>query len=337
MKKVAFFLTMTLFLALFATAAQAQGDWSAPKHYYRKGKIVAIDKNASSVTFLSQKRRRTVFVDAKTRIKKNGAEASFAELALADRGIFKYEKTDWGQLSAIKIFVDTPFTTGKISKITPDTVRLKHRRKARNFKIDSTTIYRNWKEVDLSELRVGDQAKIFYNKLEAGGLVALKIKATGPAVRYYRRQGKIVTIDAANHIIKFLPKKRMGRRKLALKITDNTWIKKNGRTATFAKLALADRGTVKYFKTKNKKLRALKVFVKTPFTTGKIGSTTTDTVTLKHRRKSRVFKIKQTKIRRNGRNVHLPDLKRGDWAKIFYNRLSEGGLWARRIKASGAK
>lgn len=336
MKKITFFLALVFSLAVFATAVQAQGDRSAPKHYYRNGKIVSIDKDASSVTFLSQKRRRTVFVDTETWIRKNGTEVSFAELALADKGIFKYEKTDSGQLSAIKIFVNTPFTTGKISKITTDTVRLRHRRKAQGFLINSTTIYRNRKEVTLSELRIGDQAKIFYNKLETGGLLAHKIKATGRAVKHYRKQGRIVAIDADNNTIKFRPKKRMGRRNLTLRITGDTWIKKNGRTAIFAKLALADKGTFKYFKTKNNKLRALKVFVKTPFTTGKIGSTTTDTVTLKHRRKSRVFKIDHTKIRRNGKDVHLPALRPGDQAKIFYNKLRGGGLWARRIKASGA-
>ena len=180
MKKFVVLIGVSMLLLVFAATALAHpGKPLRPRHL--RGEIVSVDASASTVSFLcSDDTTRTLTVAGTTKILKNGHGATLEGLALGDFGTAKYVPTGAGELKALRIIVRTPIMRGKISEITTDTVTLKRPKSSRTFTVDADTkIRRNGADVTLADLKVRDQAKISYNKLEGGGFVARSIKAAG--------------------------------------------------------------------------------------------------------------------------------------------------------------
>ncbi|MDP1808750.1 MAG: DUF5666 domain-containing protein [Actinomycetota bacterium] len=181
MKKFVVLIGASLLLLAFATSALAHpGSLLRPRHL--RGEVVSLDTSASTVSFLCRDdTTRTLTVAGTTKILKNGRWAAFDKLALGDYGTAKYViTTDTAELKALKIIVRTPIMRGKISEITSDTITLKRPKSSRTFTVDADTkIKRNGAIITLADLKVRDQAKISYNKLEGGGFVARSIKAAG--------------------------------------------------------------------------------------------------------------------------------------------------------------
>ena len=184
MRKITAFMVVALITLVFAAAAAAHPGWPA-RHRHLRGEIVSLDASATTptVTFLRlNDTTMTLQVVATTRILKNGHWATFDRLALGDRGKAKYVRTETGELRAIKLIVRTPIMRGKITEITSDTVTLfkPGLKITRVFNVDADTkIKRNGADAALTDLKIRDQAKIYYNKLESGELIAKRIKAAG--------------------------------------------------------------------------------------------------------------------------------------------------------------
>lgn len=180
MRKLLVSIGVSLLLLAFATSALAVGGL---RPHHLRGEVVSLDTSASTVSFLCRDdtTRTLTVADTTKTILKNGHWATFDKLALGDYGTAKYViATDTAELQALKIIVRTPIMRGKISAITTDTITLTRPKGSRTFSIDGDTkIRRNGALVTLADLKLRDQAKISYNKLEGGGFVARSIKAAG--------------------------------------------------------------------------------------------------------------------------------------------------------------
>lgn len=181
MKKFVLLIGVSLLLLVFATTALAHPGRPL-RHRHLRGEVVSLDTSASTVSFLGRDdTTRTLTVVGSTKVRKNGHRVAFDRLALGDFGTAKYVvATDTAEFKAVKIIVRTPIMRGKISEITTDTITLKRPRKSRTFIVDGDTrIRRNGAIVTLADLKLRDQAKIMYNKLEGGGFIAGSVKAAG--------------------------------------------------------------------------------------------------------------------------------------------------------------
>lgn len=180
-KKIAILLGVSLFLLVFAATALANSAEAKLRPRSLHGEVVSLDSSASTVDFLCRNgSTKTLHVVGATKILKNGHRVGFSRLGLGDRGMATYVTTGDSTLEARKIIVKTRLARGKISEITTDTITLKRPKSSRVFLImGSTKIRRNGALVALSDLKVGDQAKVAYNKTEEGDLVARSVKAAG--------------------------------------------------------------------------------------------------------------------------------------------------------------
>jgi len=180
MKKFAVSIGVLALLLVFAASAAARpGRLLRPRHLL--GEVVSIDASASTVSFFCRDdTTRTLSAVDATKVIKDGRRSTLGGLALGDLGTAKYVPTVAGNFKALRIIVRTPIMRGKISEITSDTVTLKRPKLTRTFKVDAdTTIRRNGAEAELAGLKVGDQAKVAYNKTEAGEFLARRVRAAG--------------------------------------------------------------------------------------------------------------------------------------------------------------
>lgn len=182
MKKPVLVVLVFLVLALMMGVAAANGTQPVKKPAHAKGVVISVDTSEGIVRWAAKGRELEFKVNDLTRIKKDGRKVALAALAGGDKGFVKYLKTESEGLKALKIYVKTPVMHGELREVGASSVVVAGRETTRTFEVNSETLIRKDGEpAALADLAIGDHLKIKYTKLADGSLLAIKIKASGPA------------------------------------------------------------------------------------------------------------------------------------------------------------
>ncbi|AXA36623.1 MAG: hypothetical protein D6691_05020 [Candidatus Hydrogenedentota bacterium] len=228
-----------------------------------KGTVTAVDPLLGTLTVTSTLTSGsvTVQVDATTKIERDDAPATLADIQVGDCVEVKYNPT-----TSVAIKIEAKSATlpppgpglaeveGTISGLdlglNSVTITPKSGGAPVTLLVDSTTsITRNEMAATLSDLQVGDKCEAKYDPVTG---VALKIKAKSatppsPAPGLAKVEGTISGVDLGLNSVTITPKR--GGAPVTLLVDSTTSIKRNGRQATLADLQVGDKAEAKYVST----------------------------------------------------------------------------------------